>query len=104
MARSGTQRQPVLYRSVSESLPNAGEDGLEDLESASELVFDVRRGVYSVPSHLNSSRRQANTLRCDGSKSLTNWALSPDKKFFAFVICTFVSTYSQLRPWELFER
>ena len=46
MARSGAQKQHVLYRSVSESLPNAGEDGLEDLESVSELVFDVRRGVF----------------------------------------------------------
>jgi hypothetical protein len=92
MARSGAQKQPVLYRSVSASLPNAGEDGLEDLESASELVFDVSQGVYPVPSHLSSSRLQANTLRCDGSKSLANWALSPDKKLFAFVISTFVST------------
>ena len=90
MARSGAQKQPVLYRSVSESLPNAGEDGLEDLESASELVFDVREAY--LPSHLSSSRRQANTLRCDGSKSLANWALSPNKKLFAFVISTFVST------------
>jgi hypothetical protein len=42
MARSGAQKQPVLYRSVSDSFPNAGKDGLEDLESASEVVFDVR--------------------------------------------------------------
>lgn len=93
MARSGAQKQPVLYRSISESLPNAGEDGLKELESASELVFDVSpRRIYSVPSHLSSSRRQANTFQYDGSKSLANWALSPDKKLFAFVISTFVST------------
>ena len=55
MARSGAQQQPVLYRSVSESLPNAGEDGLEDLESASELVFDVRRGVFSFSFELIAS-------------------------------------------------
>ena len=59
--------------------------------------------VY-FPSHLSSSPRQPNTLQCDGSKSLANWALSPDKKLFAFVVSTFVSTYSQPRPWELFER
>ena len=55
MARSGAQKQHVLYRSVSESLPNAGEDGLEDLESVSELVFDVRRGVFPFSLELIAS-------------------------------------------------
>jgi hypothetical protein len=43
MARSGSQKQPAVYRSSSVILPYAGEDGLGDLEAESELFFDVSR-------------------------------------------------------------
>jgi hypothetical protein len=49
MARSGTQKQPVVYRSASAKLPNAGADGRQDLEAISELFFDVCQWCFFGP-------------------------------------------------------
>lgn len=42
MAQTGTQEQPVLYRSEGAELPFTGDDGKDDLEANAEIYFDVR--------------------------------------------------------------
>lgn len=91
--------QPVLYRSCGTELPQAGPDGHGDLEAGAEVYFDVSSCSFICLLGISNSACKANLLSNDGSISLTEWAFSPDEKYFAYSLSRFVCS-SRLEPFD----